>query len=72
MDSYSELRIKAKRGESLTVDARRFSAVRLSWLARDIQDGGGKLTLFNADALERQERGWIERNAPGRIIFEPK
>jgi hypothetical protein len=72
MDSYSELRIKAKRGESLTVDARRFSAVRLSWLARDIEGGGGKLTLFNADALERHERGWIERNAPGRVVFEPE
>ncbi|HEX9964174.1 MAG TPA: hypothetical protein VGB04_04245 [Allosphingosinicella sp.] len=54
------------------MDAKRFSAVRLSWLARDVQDGGGKLTLFNADALERNERGWIERNAPGRVVFEPE
>jgi hypothetical protein len=72
MDSYAELRAKAKRGEPLRVDAKRFSAVRLSWLARDVQDGGGKLTLFNADALERNERGWIERNAPGRVVFEPE
>jgi hypothetical protein len=72
MDSYSELRIRAKRGEPLRIDATRFSVVRLSWLARDIQDGGGKLTLFNADALERHERGSIERNAPGRVVFEPK